>query len=156
MFRNKDQEHWLSVLSFASRPFTLKAKVKVKLSLCLTKHHAMKAYWGSSVCLHAFLTSALDGTTIHIIVVYLQYHVFLQSFLLILLIHRLVPILPFSSSLLIIDCQRTKQLWNDKDSCDRRTLEVVVLLSWSDDNTNLHHSTGAHLFILWRYANRSA
>jgi hypothetical protein len=22
-------------------------KVKVKLSLCLTKHHAMKAYWGS-------------------------------------------------------------------------------------------------------------
>jgi hypothetical protein len=27
----------------------------VKLSLCLTKHHAMKTYWG------AFLTSALDG-----------------------------------------------------------------------------------------------
>jgi hypothetical protein len=24
-----------------------KGKVKVKLSLCLTKHHAMKAYWGS-------------------------------------------------------------------------------------------------------------
>jgi hypothetical protein len=23
------------------------AKVKVKLFLCLTKHHAMKAYWGS-------------------------------------------------------------------------------------------------------------
>jgi hypothetical protein len=22
-------------------------KIKVKLSLCLTKHHAMKAYWGS-------------------------------------------------------------------------------------------------------------
>jgi hypothetical protein len=22
-------------------------KVKVKLSLCLTKHHVMKAYWGS-------------------------------------------------------------------------------------------------------------
>jgi hypothetical protein len=22
-------------------------KVKVKLSLCLTKHHAMKGYWGS-------------------------------------------------------------------------------------------------------------
>jgi len=22
-------------------------EVKVKLSLCLTKHHAMKAYWGS-------------------------------------------------------------------------------------------------------------
>jgi hypothetical protein len=24
-----------------------KGKVKVKLSLCLTKHHTMKAYWGS-------------------------------------------------------------------------------------------------------------
>jgi hypothetical protein len=24
-----------------------KVKVKVKLSLCLTKHHAMKAFWGS-------------------------------------------------------------------------------------------------------------
>jgi hypothetical protein len=27
----------------------LKAKVKVKLSLCLTKHHAMKTYWGVEV-----------------------------------------------------------------------------------------------------------
>jgi hypothetical protein len=27
--------------------FTVNIKVKVKLSLCLTKHHAMKAYWGS-------------------------------------------------------------------------------------------------------------
>jgi hypothetical protein len=26
---------------------TWKVKVKVKLSLCLTKHHTMKAYWGS-------------------------------------------------------------------------------------------------------------
>jgi hypothetical protein len=25
----------------------VKVKVKVKLSLCLTKHHDMKAYWGS-------------------------------------------------------------------------------------------------------------
>jgi hypothetical protein len=24
-------------------------KVKVKLSLCLTKHHAMKTYWGEDV-----------------------------------------------------------------------------------------------------------
>jgi hypothetical protein len=24
-------------------------KVKVKLSLCLTKHHAMKVYWGVEV-----------------------------------------------------------------------------------------------------------
>jgi hypothetical protein len=28
-------------------------KVKVKLSLCLTKHHAMKTYWGSGGQLHA-------------------------------------------------------------------------------------------------------
>jgi len=26
---------------------TKTVKVKVKLSLCLTKHHIMKAYWGS-------------------------------------------------------------------------------------------------------------
>jgi hypothetical protein len=36
-------------------------KVKLKLSLCLTKHHAMKMYWGVEVWLHAFLISALDG-----------------------------------------------------------------------------------------------
>jgi hypothetical protein len=29
--------------------------------MCLTKHHAMKTYWGMEVKLHAFLTSALDG-----------------------------------------------------------------------------------------------
>jgi hypothetical protein len=40
---------------------TSKGKGKVKLSLCLTKHHAMKTYWGVEVQLHAFLTSALDG-----------------------------------------------------------------------------------------------
>jgi hypothetical protein len=26
-----------------------KLKVKVKLSLCVTKHHAMKTYWGSGL-----------------------------------------------------------------------------------------------------------
>jgi hypothetical protein len=36
-------------------------KVKVKLSLCLTKHHAMKTYWGVEVYLHEFLAPALDG-----------------------------------------------------------------------------------------------
>jgi hypothetical protein len=36
-------------------------KVKVKLSLCLTKHHAMKTYWGSGGVVHAFLTSVLVG-----------------------------------------------------------------------------------------------
>jgi hypothetical protein len=35
--------------------------VKVRLSQCLTKHHAMKAYRGVVVLLHAFLPSALDG-----------------------------------------------------------------------------------------------
>jgi hypothetical protein len=39
----------------------VKLKVKVKLSLCLTKNHTMKTYWGVEVELHAFLTSALDG-----------------------------------------------------------------------------------------------
>jgi hypothetical protein len=32
----------------------------VKLSLCLTKYHAMKTYWGLEVEVHA-LTSALGG-----------------------------------------------------------------------------------------------
>jgi hypothetical protein len=40
---------------------TRKVKKKVKLSLCLTKHHAMKTYWGVEVQLHTFFTSALGG-----------------------------------------------------------------------------------------------
>jgi hypothetical protein len=40
----------------------LKAKVKVKLSLCvLTEHHAMKAYWGSGGIDARILDPALDG-----------------------------------------------------------------------------------------------
>jgi hypothetical protein len=35
--------------------------VKVKLSLCLTKHYAMKAYGRMDVQIHYFLTSALVG-----------------------------------------------------------------------------------------------
>jgi hypothetical protein len=35
--------------------------VNSEMSLCLTKHHAMKTYWGVEVQLHAYLTSALDG-----------------------------------------------------------------------------------------------
>jgi hypothetical protein len=31
------------------------------MSLCLTKHHEVKMYWGMKIYLHAFLTSALDG-----------------------------------------------------------------------------------------------
>jgi hypothetical protein len=37
------------------------ARLKVKLSLCLTNNHAMKTHWEVEVKLHAFLTSALDG-----------------------------------------------------------------------------------------------
>jgi hypothetical protein len=40
---------------------TLHTKVKVKLSLCLTKYHAMKAYWGSGRIAPPFITSVLDG-----------------------------------------------------------------------------------------------
>jgi hypothetical protein len=36
-------------------------KVKLKLSLCLTKHHPMKTYGGVEVQLHPFLTSAVGA-----------------------------------------------------------------------------------------------
>jgi len=45
----------LSVLSNTYKPYyrlhkvLRKGAVKVKLSLCLTKHHAMKTYWGVEV-----------------------------------------------------------------------------------------------------------
>jgi hypothetical protein len=35
-------------------------KVKVKLSLYLTKHHFMKTYWGVEVQFHAFFISVRD------------------------------------------------------------------------------------------------
>jgi hypothetical protein len=35
--------------------------VKVKLSLCLTKRHTIKMYWGSGGVVPQFLTSVLDG-----------------------------------------------------------------------------------------------
>jgi hypothetical protein len=40
--------------------FVWLGKGKVKLSLCLTKYHDMKKYWGVEVIIHAFLTSTLD------------------------------------------------------------------------------------------------
>jgi hypothetical protein len=42
--------------------YTHTVKLKVKLSLCLTKHHAMKTSWGVKVWLHAFLTSTVGGS----------------------------------------------------------------------------------------------
>jgi len=32
-----------------------------QVACALTEHHAMKAYWGSGVYLHALLTCTLDG-----------------------------------------------------------------------------------------------
>jgi hypothetical protein len=37
-----------------SFPIGVKGKGKGKVSLCLTRHHAMKAYWGVEVYLHSF------------------------------------------------------------------------------------------------------
>jgi hypothetical protein len=42
--------------------YTVNVEVKVKLSLCLTKHHAMKSYGSMEVQLHAFLTLAQGGS----------------------------------------------------------------------------------------------
>jgi hypothetical protein len=35
--------------------------VKVKILVCLIKHHAMKTYEGVEIWIHEFLSSALDG-----------------------------------------------------------------------------------------------
>jgi hypothetical protein len=35
------------IITTTTTTTTTTTKVKVKLSLCLTKHHAMTAYWGS-------------------------------------------------------------------------------------------------------------
>jgi hypothetical protein len=42
---------WLTV---SAQDYDSKVNVKVKLSLCLNKHHAMKAYWEVEVYLHSF------------------------------------------------------------------------------------------------------
>jgi hypothetical protein len=46
---------------------------KVKLPLCLIKHHVMKTYWGMEVWLHTFLTS------VHIGQLYIYLHGFQPS-----------------------------------------------------------------------------
>jgi hypothetical protein len=46
---------FVSISRFHSHIKLIKIKGrKIKLSLCLTKHHAMKAYWGVEVYLHTF------------------------------------------------------------------------------------------------------
>jgi hypothetical protein len=52
---------YFKFLSLLSLDENVKVKAKVKLSLCLNKHHAMKTYWGVEVKLHAFLTLAPHG-----------------------------------------------------------------------------------------------
>jgi hypothetical protein len=43
------REYQILHLSVETQEKLTKLKVKVKLSLCFTKHHAMKAYWGVEV-----------------------------------------------------------------------------------------------------------
>lgn len=59
-----------SLFVFLGKPgviFTNKTKAeegimkKLKLSLCLIKHHALSAYGAAEVLLHTFLTTALPG-----------------------------------------------------------------------------------------------
>jgi hypothetical protein len=49
----------------ATRPcfmyYVPQGKVKIKLSLCLIKHHTIRIYEGVEVYVHTFLTSALGG-----------------------------------------------------------------------------------------------
>jgi len=53
--KNLLEENACKIMRFIIIP----VKVKVRLSLCLTKHHAMMIYWGSGgIAPH---TSALDG-----------------------------------------------------------------------------------------------
>jgi hypothetical protein len=49
------------ILATSCRSTNHSAYVKLKLSICLTKHHAMKTYLGVEVQFHAFFTSALHG-----------------------------------------------------------------------------------------------
>jgi hypothetical protein len=57
--------YWLNVFirahALAGKKEMWEGKSKFVLCFFLTEHHAMEAYWGVEVKLHAFLTSALDG-----------------------------------------------------------------------------------------------
>jgi hypothetical protein len=52
--------HRLEGVSEQSAGQNMVGKIKAKLSLCLTKYHAMKNYRGVEVEFHALFTSALD------------------------------------------------------------------------------------------------
>jgi hypothetical protein len=45
----------------SQEPVKLYGKGKAKLSLCLTKHHATKTYWGSGGIVPHILDFTLDG-----------------------------------------------------------------------------------------------
>lgn len=49
-------------LHFLTTKFSivLNSKVNLKVSLCLSKHHAVKTYAGVKVTLHSFIIAALD------------------------------------------------------------------------------------------------
>jgi hypothetical protein len=58
--------HWHALQTQVTKQYDFKqgaARVNktVKLSLCLTKHYAIKMYGGVGVQIHVILTSALDG-----------------------------------------------------------------------------------------------
>jgi hypothetical protein len=54
-------EIWRHTNMQLQKPYIKKGK-KVKLSLCLTKHHTMKTYWEWRYSSTHSLTSALDGS----------------------------------------------------------------------------------------------
>jgi hypothetical protein len=53
----------ITVLKMTSVAKNVFLFIKVKLSLCLIKHHATNIYGGSVVQLHTFLTLVLDGSS---------------------------------------------------------------------------------------------
>jgi hypothetical protein len=52
---------YIAIKSNKIHLYSKKVKVKLKFSLCSTKHHAMKAYWEWRYSSTYSLTSALDG-----------------------------------------------------------------------------------------------
>jgi hypothetical protein len=62
MKARRRRRHWTNLDSMNRRSVVkVHLKVQVKLSLCLTKHHAMKACWEWRYSSTLSFTSALDG-----------------------------------------------------------------------------------------------